>query len=96
MEQQFRIIRNASYYATRLSLMGDFDETAAMELAAALQKESSAERIVVHTSCIRSVMSGAAEIYSKAFSEIKGLHSRVIFCGEHAGDIAPRGAIVYY
>jgi ribosomal protein L17 len=96
MEQEFKIIRTASYYATRLSLMGDFDATAAIALAEALEKESAAERIVVQTSCIRSVMSGAVEIYSKAFSEIKGLHSRVVFCGERAGDIAPRGAIVYY
>jgi hypothetical protein len=94
-QQEFKIIRTASSYATRLSLMGDFDATAAMALAEALQKESEAERIVVQTGCIRSVMSGAAEIHAKAFSKIKGLQ-RVIFCGERAGDIAPRGAIVYY
>lgn len=95
MEQQFKIIRNENHYATWFSLMGNFDETAARALVEAMREEAAAERIVVRTGCISGVMNGIAEFHSKALSEVERFHSRVIFSGEHAWDIAPRGAIVY-
>lgn len=96
MAQQFKIIRNKNHYAIQFSLMGDFDTTAARALAEALEKETAAERIVVQTSCVSRVIPGAAEIHAAAFSEIERLQGRVVFCGEHAWDIAPWATIVYY
>ena len=96
MGQEFKIIRNKNPYIPQFSLVGDFDATAAKSLVEAMQKEASAERIIINTNCISRVMSGAVESHSRAFSEIRWLHGRVVFCGERAPDIVPRGAIALH
>lgn len=75
--------------------MGDFDEDAAEALLEMLKNSSyETARVTVSTNCVNRVDPFGAARLAKGISKHGGA-SRLLFVGENADKIAPKGTLLY-
>jgi hypothetical protein len=88
----FRITVQRKGDDLHLSLHGDFDGTSAFELLQALgQSGSRAERVVVDTDRLCTVLPFGREVFQRQYGVINSLPARIRFTGPHRGSLAPAG-----
>jgi hypothetical protein len=90
MEPNERISIHRSSESLHLKLLGEFDDTLARELLELLQRDGfGAQRVFIHTSSLRSVLSFSKEWFHENLSQLNGQAMRILFTGEKASQLAP-------
>ena len=87
MASNFKILTHWSSDSLHLKLIGDFDGNSAHELLNFIQRAANkAQKIVIHTSCLRKVHSFGRNTFHTHLGTLKPF--RVLYTGDHADELA--------
>jgi hypothetical protein len=90
MASNFRISIHRNSDNLHLKLVGDFDGTSAHQLLNVLKKNwNSVYRVFIHTGSLKDIHPFGRHTFQQNLSDLKGHHSRILFTGDNASQIAP-------
>jgi len=93
MASNFKMLRHYDGDSLHLKLMGDFDGTSAYQLTNILKKnQSGIGKVFVHTAGLKHIYSFGCGIFHYNICRSKKLVPGLIFTGENAEQIAPKGS----
>ena len=90
MGGDFKILTHINGNCLHLKLVGDFDGTSAHQLLNVLKKNwNSVYRVFIHTGSLKDIHPFGRHTFQQNLSDLKGHHSRILFTGDNASQIAP-------
>ena len=90
MASNFKISIHRNSENLHLKLVGDFDGSSALELINVLKKNwNGAYRVFIHTENLKDIYPFGRHTFQQNLSDLSGHHSRILFAGDNAGQIAP-------
>jgi len=95
MAANFSISVHRNSENLHLKLTGDFDETAALELANLLKKSSKKGifKIIIHTSCLNNIVPFGRDTFQTNLYFFSDHFPGLLFTGKHANQIAPEKSL---
>jgi len=89
MASNFKILTHWSSDSLHLKLIGDFDSNSADELLNFIRRGANkAQKVVIHTSCLRRVHSFGRSTFRSHLSALERQPLRVLYTGDHADELA--------
>jgi ABC-type transporter Mla MlaB component len=96
MNGHFRLIANTNSKDFQICLIGDFDEDAARQLLATLERGmESARRVTVSTNCVSGIHPSGPAALARGLGKMDCMAPKVHFVGENADRIAPKGSVLF-
>lgn len=93
MQNSFKILIHPNESCMHLKLHGVFDGKAAQELLNLLKRRGrNRARVFIHTSSLNGVHAFATALFKNSCKDFLGESPSLIFTGEHAARLAPRGS----
>ncbi len=93
MGDNFKIFIHRNETCLHLKLYGEFDGKAAQELLNILKRRGrKSSRVFIHTSSLSRVNPMGTALFKESCEGVRGKSSSLIFTGEHASRLAPRGS----
>jgi len=90
MAANFRVCRYQSEGSMHLKLLGDLDNSSAIELIDILKKDHPGlHKIFIHTACLEHVNQMACGVLRSNLPSLKTHADRIAITGEFAGRMAP-------
>jgi len=94
MTSDLRIIVHHSSFSLHLKLLGNFDKASALELLQLMKKNAlGVQRVFIHTNGLKDIHPSGCNIFANFFSEVNCSSFQLLFTGEHAAKIAPKGGV---
>ena len=93
MASNFRISTHRNSDNLHLKLIGDFDDSSALQLLNVLKENSNgARRVIIHTSCLKNIHPFGLNVFQNNLEVKSGKSVSLVFTGEHANLLAPEGS----
>jgi anti-anti-sigma regulatory factor len=93
MGDNFRILIHRNETCLHLKLHGEFDGKAAQELLNILERRGrKSSRVFIHTSSLSRVHPVGTALFKESCEHFPGKCTSLIFTGEHASRLAPKGS----
>ena len=92
MASNFRISIHRNSDNLHLKLIGDFDDSSALQLLNVLKENSNGtSRVIIHTSCLKNIHPFGRNVFQNNLEVKRGKSVPLVFTGEHATLLAPEG-----
>jgi hypothetical protein len=94
MASNFRISIHRNSENLHLKLIGDFDGSSAFEVINVLKKNwNGTYRVFIHTESLKDIYPFGRHTFQQNLSDLIGNHSRILFAGDNADQIAPARSV---